>query len=170
MKKEKNERLIILMLLTDILILLIQLSIILLIFNIYKQTELIKFKDKCSWLISFCILILNELFLFMKFHSECTDHYSIKLKRNVFSNILSITSTCIGLTIQLNVGNTITTNDIYIQYEPTIIRLSIILCTLLILSMIFEIILKGTSMKCKHIVLLKPVGNVNNISDILLKE
>jgi hypothetical protein len=167
MKKEKNERIIILMLLTDIIILLIQLSIILFIFNIYKQTELIKFKDKCSWLISFCLLILNELFLFMKFHSECNDHYSIKLKRNLLSNILSITLTCVGLIIQLNVGNTITTNDIYIRHEPTIISLGIILCTLLIVSMIFEIILTGTSMKRKHIAPLKPVGN---ISDILLKE
>ena len=103
----------------------------------------------------------------MKFHSECTDHYSIKLKRNLLTNILSIALTCIALTIQLKIGNTITTNNIYTKHEPTIIILGLILCTLLIISMIFETILKGTSMKCKHIVVLKPIGN---ISDILLKE
>ena len=162
MKRIKQTKLIFFMLITDILIILIQCSIIIIIFLLYGGKDLTRIQDRWGMGSFFCI-ILNELLLLMKLHNNCKDHYRAKLKRGLTLRAFAIFFSFIGITVQLEIGHSrreSSSIELFNKYQKSLIGLGITLFLLLNASIIGEMVLKGKSRKGKELLSKKTIENV----------
>ena len=73
-------------------------------FYIYGGNKLTRSENRCCF-ISFFMIVLNGIFLVMKFHSIFKDHYKAKLIRGLTLKIFAIILNFIGIIFQLEIGN-----------------------------------------------------------------
>lgn len=154
MKINKNG-FVILMIIIDLCIIILQSVIVILMFVIYGGSELTKTQDRIVIISDLCIVI-NELFLLMKFHSNWKDSYKAKLKRGISLRIFVVMLNFVGIVIQLDIGNSMKESealDKFGRHENTVIGVGFVLEVLLIISMSMEMCLKGKSRKGRGVTL-----------------
>lgn len=146
MKRSKNG-LVILMIIIDLLILIFQSGIVILMFIMYSGSELTRTQDKIV-IISCLFIVINEIFLLMKFHSNWKDCYKAKLKRGLTLRVFVVLLNFVGIILHLDIGNSMRKPealDLFRKYEKGLIAIGCPLGVLLIVSMSLELLLKGRS-------------------------